>query len=940
MRVHCDALRDINMFQNKLIASVVVLFLAHVAGAQDAYFNLPLGSLKLTEGTLPKATATDQRHLHWQRAPALQPYVVIDGEGEAYVEGAHVEPSDMSGRNFQNAFLTMRAPKGKTITGQLFFPKPDLSGMVALRFTVPPSDAHGDGDAEARNLFLQVKQDHYGELLGRGVPGTAWFRHQQQIISSARGTPAGELAPARLGVNAREFGFDETFELFSGGRALSENLQLDRALPVGRTNGEALVDITNLLGITVREMDWKPLIKNLKPELDPLAAYVPHDQHAVFFPTFAAMNEMLAEAEANGTPLLQWLEPRSEDSDTRGRYQKQLCLELNEVSRLLGPQVIRSMAFTGSDPYLRTGSDVGILFETISPTLLKTFLAARHASMQQSNAAVKAVKGEIDGVAYSGVVTPDRSVSSYMATVNEVVFISNSPYQLGRLIKTAKKQQPALAAQDEYIFFRNRYARTNHEETALIVLTDATIRRWCGPQWRIANSRRTRAAAALSEAQAAHLEELVSGKVKPGNAVVAASSAELGDIRVTRNGVISSIWGTLDFLTPIAEVPLAKVTQTEASAYERWQESYQQNWRQFFDPIAIRVSANPRQISAEVTVMPLIANTEYRNYISLTRDSSIAPDGGDRHAEALAHFTMSINSKSELLKPAGELLGTVNSTLRANPLGWLGESISLYADKDPFWEDLIQSGSGMGYGGSNYHRLPVALHCEVKSAIGVTVFLGALRAYLEQTAPKMTVWENAEHNGQAYMRISSAEAPGQGEFSKLAIYYAVTPKSLVLTLNEALLKRALDRQAARAKSADFVSASKPWLGTNLCLQVDPQFLRALEALSEEKYQNAQQLLSWNNLPILNEWKRLFPSRDPVQLHEQFWQTKLICPGGGSYVWNAKWQTMESTAYGHPGEPKAGPKNNFPLARFNGANLGLNFEQQGLSAKVALDRKAH
>ena len=36
------------------------------------------------------------------------------------------------------------------------------------------------------------------------------------------------------------------------------------------------------------------------------------------------------------------------------------------------------------------------------------------------------------------------------------------------------------------------------------MITDATIRRWCGPEWRIGASRRTRAAAAIAELQARH----------------------------------------------------------------------------------------------------------------------------------------------------------------------------------------------------------------------------------------------------------------------------------------------------------------------------------------------------------------------------------------------------------------------------------------------------
>ena len=48
-----------------------------------------------------------------------------------------------------------------------------------------------------------------------------------------------------------------------------------------------------------------------------------------------------------------------------------------------------------------------------------------------------------------------------------------------------------------------------------------------------------------------------------------------------------------------------------------------------------------------------------------------------------------------------------------------------------------------------------------------------------------------------------------------------------------------------------------------------------------------------------------PDRDPVAVHEAAWGATLVDPGGGTYVWNAGWETMESTVFGHPGEPKHG-----------------------------------
>ena len=76
------------------------------------------------------------------------------------------------------------------------------------------------------------------------------------------------------------------------------------------------------------------------------------------------MTELIDQTQQQGTPILRLAEPRAENALTRERYQRQLCLPLGEVERLLGPQLISSVAVTGGDPYFRTGTDVAVLFET------------------------------------------------------------------------------------------------------------------------------------------------------------------------------------------------------------------------------------------------------------------------------------------------------------------------------------------------------------------------------------------------------------------------------------------------------------------------------------------------------------------------------------------------------------------------------------------------
>jgi len=926
--------------RSTLTCVAAALLLCSVAFAEDMYFELRISSMKFIDGALPvPSELSEARSL--EILPALEPYAVLDGEGEAYVGRDSSESRSPSDRPFQNRVIFIRAPKDKEVTGHLFIAKPDFTRMVHLKFKVDTVTATPGSEKE----FLETKDSHYRRLLERNIPGGAWFRHLQKEAAKARGAQPVDRTGNPTGVNRRPLSDqpEDTYGLFSGGRAISENLQLDRVMAVAKS-GESTVEVSTIAGITTREMDWKPLLTDPKPAVDPLAAYIPSDQHAIFFPTFSAVTEMMDEADADGSPVLQLMEPRSEDANSRGRYQKQLCLELNEISRLLGPRVIGSVAVTGSDPYLRTGTDVGVLFETKSSGILKTFVMASQSAAKQSNSAVRAVSGELEGVAYSGVLSPDRAVSSYVAALDDAVFVSNSLYQLGCLLNVAKGKRQSLAAQDEYVFFRSRYARGEKNETALLILSDAAIRRWCGPQWRIANSRRTRVAAVLAELQATHLDALANGQVKPGLLHTDFSLPEMGELSLTSAGVISSTYGTLEFLTPISEMALTKVSKEEAAAYNRWRDGYQENWRQFFDPIAVRFSVQPRQLSAELTVMPLIAGTDYSQFIGLTRGAKIAPESGDRHSEALMHLALSINTQSDMVKQTGNFLGMASPSLRANPLGWLGQSVAIYADKDSFWDNLLKTEKGSDFLQKNYSQIPLALHCEVKDSLALAAFLAALRGYIEQTAPKLTTWQNSEYNGQSFVKIAAAGGTVDEEgWGRMAIYYAVTPKSLVVTPNETLLKRTLDRQLARTagKQEDKPASSpfKPWLGTNLCLQVDSRFVAAIETIARDSYQSAQQLLSWNNLPILNEWKWRYPSEDPLKLHERTWKTKLICPSGGTYVWNEQWHTMESTIYGHPGEPKKGPDKIAPLARITSANFGVTFEHQGLSARGVLERES-
>lgn len=916
-----------------------VLGLAFPAFAEDTYFEVPLDRLALTEGRLPGASAPFAEK--WELRQAMRPYVVLDGGGEAYGEFPPLpaSPIELQDASLPPQGIVIRTSQSGAVTGRLFLAKPDSSGMMFVRFKVPADVAK----PEAKPAFYLARQAHFEQLLRAGLPGAAWFRHEVSETAKITGRPPLAVIPV-TSPDGQTNSEDSTFALFSGGRAISENIQLDRVLPATRPTGRAAgaqVDLRSIEGLSVQPMDWKSLTAGLKPQIDPLATLTPADQHAIFFPSFSAMVSVLDEAERSGTPALQWVEDGSQDAATRDRYQRQLGVRLTDMGRLLGPQLIGAVAMTGSDPYFRTGTDVAILFEPKNPAALQAFLLAQIAQARNQVGGARPAEGQTGELTYSGAASADRALSAYVARVGDAVVLTNSLAQLARLGDTNAGRSPSLASQPEYTYFRDRYRRGEGDETALVVLSDAAIRRWCSPRWRIADSRRTQAAAVLAELQARSVDSLMSPKGNFGPIEVPNPIIDLGQVRLTPRGVYSSIYGYDAMLTPIVELPIDSVSQQEAGAYKRWRDTYQQNWRWFFDPIAVRLSTRANKVTADLTVVPLIWATDYRDWVDIARGVKLAADAGDPH-DALLHLIVAINTNSAMFKQGGEFAANLAPGLKVNPLGWMGRSVALYLDDDPFWTDLAKAKDPNQFLQKNFGRLPLAIRAEVSNGLQLTAFLVALRGFIEQTAPDMTVWENLKHDGQSYVKISpSVKAKGQQPaLADAAIYYAASGSALLITPNEALLCRALDREAARAAAGNdhkpIATTTQPWLGESLAIRGSGRAFDLLQAGARDAYQAHMQSLAWRNLPILNEWKRRFPAEDPQSVHERLWHTRLLDPAGGRYEWNEQWQTMESTNYGHPGEPKQGPASSTVLRGLISASLGITFEDKGLRGRVELN----
>ena len=349
------------------------------------------------------------------------------------------------------------------------------------------------------------------------------------------------------------------------------------------------------------------------------------------------------EAKLQGTSILRRTELSAQYTHLVERYQRQLGLSLGTLGRMLGPQLVTSIAITGGDPYFATGTDVAVCSRPAAQRLAALLLA----KVRLDSAKVLEAKPVEERSTASSTSAKLRSPSVQLhRRLDRTVVVTNSLAQLKRLAAVRAEKAAAIASLPEYVFFRQRYQFGEASESALLFISDATIRRWCGPRWRIASSRRTRDAAVLTQMQASHFDAIVTGKeLKLGAITSDLPTSQPPDLQLTSEGVLSPSIGRPDFLTPISELTFDSVTIAERDAYQRWRDNYQNNWNGTFDPIALRIGTDEKRLSADLSIMPLIVRSEYSLMQQIVMGVKLKPDLGDPH-DTIAHFVLALNRDS------------------------------------------------------------------------------------------------------------------------------------------------------------------------------------------------------------------------------------------------------------------------------------------------------
>ena len=241
--------------------------------------------------------------------------------------------------------------------------------------------------------------------------------------------------------------------------------------------------------------------------------------------------------------------------------------------------------------------------------------------------------------------------------VGDFVIYSNSPVGIRRVLDAQCKESKSLADAKDFHYLRTIFPADDAAEDGLVYLSDAFLRQLTGPASRIKEKRRIEALTSLyMMTNAALFCAWETGKL-PANQVLALAGAGLRpeDVAVPegkgirwdaeRQVAVSDAYNTLQFATPLIELPIDRVTPAEEKAYGDFREEYSKLWRTYYDPIGLRFNFDAKRVRIETHILPVVASEQYQVLRQLTGQGKFQ---FQPRTESIVDFRLSVGEGAAL----------------------------------------------------------------------------------------------------------------------------------------------------------------------------------------------------------------------------------------------------------------------------------------------------
>jgi hypothetical protein len=700
----------------------------------------------------------------------------------------------------------------------------------------------------------------------------------------------GPDAPWRPWMNGRNMGglggkhgeVGRLYEVTTGAAAITESLALNRMRDRARFKDKEearTLPISEVRGVDIAEHPWQKMMGDKKPAPEPLAKLVPHDNYYIHFKTITKFLETGDLLDEWGTSLARAYEVNSRDYRIKQKLEQQICLKSTGLARVFGPAVINSMAITGNDPYLREGSDFTIIFQVTNKTLFQTGAEPTLSEAKKKfGKDLKEDKAQYQGIAIESFVTPYREVSLHRANFDNFAVYSNSGVAVRRVIDAHNNKIKCLADSLDFQYMRTVFRLDDPNEDGFIFLSDAFIRNLVGPAVRIKERRRLEALTSVHMVTSgAMFTAWETGKLPQnyghiiqttglqaqelfmpdGNAVMWDSEKKLA---------VSSVYNTQHFATPLIEIPIDNVTRGEAQEYDMFRAQYMGLWRQFFDPIGMRISVKKEQVKTEIYILPLVRTTQYNELRRFAGNGTVKVDSSMFSDKTLLKYLMHISPQvwdGDLFGPGGAPGSNlmVDLALRS----WLGDWFAVRFDDSPVYAKLMESYIRSQMFAEERHdfiddmtllfEMPLTVGFDVRSPIVFAGLLTGVRKAMENTLPGAFDWGPMDkpYKGTTIVRIkTTGERLGgivgpEGRRLNPTFYYALVDSAFFISFKEEPIKDLIDRSVAlkdrKDKKADVAEVNSTLhLGPKAAVQAKDLLRLYLEYETRRRAQTNNRLL--------------------------------------------------------------------------------------------------
>jgi hypothetical protein len=388
--------------------------------------------------------------------------------------------------------------------------------------------------------------------------------------------------------------------------------------------------------------------------IEPIATHVPQECFYLRFgnfPNYLWFRDFMRhwQGDLGNMVVLQ-----SVNHDNSDRFQNQIAVGESKIARVMGPTVIRDVAIIGLDPYMQHGAAMGILFQANNNLLLNNNLSGQRqeAKGRRDDAVEETVR--IAGHDVSFIHTPDGRLRSFYAVDGDYHLVANSRRLVERFYE-AGAAKAALAGATEFADVRAAMP-LKRDDTIFLFVPSAFFQNLAGPHYRIELDRRLRSIGemhALTLARFAaraegynvqSIDDLVKAELLPIGFANRSDGSKVMEINpaASANGqseatLRDSLRGETGSMTPIPDMPIDKITESEARRYEAFLQEMQSTVGNFA-PIAaaLKRTESPARkdwdrITAEIRIAPYsqMPIARWPNMLGPAITARVAPIAGD-----------------------------------------------------------------------------------------------------------------------------------------------------------------------------------------------------------------------------------------------------------------------------------------------------------------------